>query len=226
VTGAQMRSLRERLGLSRGQLIEALNASLDRRYDSTSISRWERGIHKVPAAVEGFLDELALQSGLEALGAPLSDEPAPATDPPDSMPGEPLGPDSVPGGGFEAQAPMQLRGSPLLVTACTEMWEMIATGLGTVGALIGSEGLILDGQIVNADKAALGEAWGRLAETNETLRRMLNSAVEGGVWLQVALVTGSTFSKCYQGHVELGQRRRMMQAQQNVDATDAQPVAA
>jgi hypothetical protein len=60
--------------------------------------------------------------------------------------------------------------------------------------------MMVDGQIIAADSPALGAAWAKLAETNETFRKMLIGMTEGGAWLQVALVTGTTVSKCYQNH--------------------------
>jgi hypothetical protein len=69
-----------------------------------------------------------------------------------------------------------------------------------VGAATGSAPLMNDGAIIAADKAELGKAWGRLAETNETFRNMLVGMTTGGAWVQVALVTGTTAAKCWQAN--------------------------
>jgi hypothetical protein len=200
--GPEIVALRERMGLSRGELADLINSALGMRTRPDAVARWEDGRRNPSPGASAFLDELELRSNLEAFGG--AQEPA-GDDPPlrpDSAPGDPHGPLSDPESGFEQQA-LALSGSPLLVKACTELVEMVAMVVGSVGALVGSPALELDGSIIHEDRQALGEAWGRFAETNETFRRMLTSTLAGGAWLQVALVTGTTVSKCYHGHVEL-----------------------
>ncbi len=191
MTGDDLRKLRERRGLNRHELAAAINSALGTEYSGDSVARWERG--REPAKkVTAFLEELAVSEfsavtppALEQDDLPLDD--APAAD-------VPPGPGPAP-----AQVPVT-SGRGAWVKACEELWEMIATGVGMMGAATGNMALVNDGAIIANDKAALGAAWGKLAETNETFRRMLVGMTEGGAWLQVALVTGTTFSKCYQGH--------------------------
>ena len=83
---------------------------------------------------------------------------------------------------------------------CEELFELIATGVGLVGAVTGSEKLRIDGEIILADKKNLGKAYGKLAETNETFRNMLTGMHGGGAWLNVALVTGITAGKLMRNH--------------------------
>lgn len=200
MTGEGIRRLREQQGWSQADLAAAINATIPgRNYSSGSISPWERGKRKVPDDVSAFLDELAIGLNLppddgepspSPLAGPASvgveDDTAPGGDhPPTVTPQPPLG------GGGELQR------------ACTELWELVASGVGMLGAATGSRALMNDGAIIQADARALGEAWGRLAAQNATFRKMLLGMTEGGAWLQVALVTGTTVSKCYQGHAQL-----------------------
>lgn len=193
ITGADMKRLRERRNLSQTELAQILNASLtDRSYTSGSVSPWENEKRNIPPDVASLVEQLLLETAL------------PDDGPPNPSPGRPESGDTAPRGDDppSPQAPI-LSGGGTYVRACTELWEMIATGVGMAGAATGNQALMMDGAIIAADKEALGEAWGRLAETNDTFRRMLLGMTEGSVWLQVALVTGTTVSKCYQGHVEL-----------------------
>ncbi len=121
---------------------------------------------------------------------PLRDTDADA--PGDSTPTDP----SLPGpGSFVPLSP-----SGVYIKACTELWQIVATGVGMTGAAIGSRALMLDGQTIDADKEMLGEAWGKLAETNATFRNMLVGLTTGGAWFQVAIVTGSTVGRCWANH--------------------------
>jgi transcriptional regulator with XRE-family HTH domain len=203
VTGEELKRLRERRGLERQELADAINLSIGTAYSGESIARWERG--REPAKkVTAFLEELAVsefagvtaEPQLEPSELPLDE---PAADAGDTPPGP--GPTARP-------TPQPAIGGGPWVRACEELWEMIATGVGMVGAATGNLALVNDGAVIAQDKAALGAAWGKLAETNETFRRMLVGMTEGGAWLQVSLVTGTTFSKCWQGHVAYNEHNR------------------
>jgi transcriptional regulator with XRE-family HTH domain len=197
--GHEIRKLRERLDLDREEFGQLLGRALGRSpYTAGTIAQWEQNkADKSPGkAVQVFLDELAVSDSFLAPDGPFGPDGEILAD--DATP---PGLDSVPGppGGPDAQPPLT-SGRGVWTTACTELWELIATGVGMVGAAVGSEPLMMDGQIIDADKAALGAAWGKLAETNETFRKMLVGMTEGGAWLQVAMVTGTTVSKCWQSH--------------------------
>lgn len=205
MTGDDIRKLRERRGLSRDELAQAINAALGTSYEGETIGRWERG-RKPAGKVEAFLDELAV-SELEGLTGGLEDDDRPLVDdgPGDTAPGVgSQGPDDAARLGLAQPAV----GRGVYTRACEELWELIATGVGMVGAATGNLALVNDGAIIANDKAALGAAWGRLAETNDTFRRMLVGMTEGGAWLQVALVSGTTLSKCWGNHQELAAHRR------------------
>jgi hypothetical protein len=149
--------------------------------------------------VSTFLEELAVSTRLP------SDDDGPAS-PLAAEPEGDVAADTAPGGGqpVDTALPAQptLGGGGTWARACTELWELIASGVGMMGAATGSPLLMNDGAIIAADAQALGEAWGKLAETNATFRKMLVGMTEGGAWLQVALVTGTTVSKCYQSHAQ------------------------
>lgn len=199
--GSDITRLRERNGWTQKELADAINAALGRKYGSGSISPWETDKRPIPADVARFLEELTIATGLpssadELEAPPLGVEP--------SQLGEAAA-DTSP---FDPDAPAAPAGQPPLggastyTRACTELWEIIASGIGMAGAATGSHALMRDGEIIAADAPALGKAWGKLAEENATFRRMLMGMQEGGAWLQVALVTGTTVSKCYQGHAQ------------------------
>jgi hypothetical protein len=79
---------------------------------------------------------------------------------------------------------------------------MVAMLTASVGSLARAPRVVRDGQIIDGDKDALGRAWGKLAETNETWRKILVSATSGGAWVEVAVVTSTTASKMWQNHAE------------------------
>ncbi len=224
MTGDDLRKLRERRGLDRDELAALINQALGKDYSGESVARWERG-RKPSRHVEAFLDELAVGQLLPPLEADGETPAAAAPDDPygpDSPPG-----DSAPGPGPSAVTQPKVGGSNAWTTACTELWEMIATGVGMMGAVVGSPALMADGAIIAADKEALGQAWGKLAETNETFRKMLVSMTEGGAWLQVALITGTTLSKCWQNHAQIAQMIRDQATENGYTGTgEPAPVAA
>jgi hypothetical protein len=218
--GGEIEQLRERLALSRGELAATLNEALDKKYSATSIRQWEEEARNPSAAVSAFLDELARSRDYEAL-AGLIDEPQPFGPGPqltigvEPSEGERTA-DSAPGGDSGPTAQPALSSErTVLARACEELVELIATGVGMLGAATGNLALVGDGQIISADKKALGAAYGKLAETNETFRRMLVGLTEGGAWFQVAVVTGTTVSKCWQNHAEHAAYAAQVAAQQN-----------
>ena len=220
MNGQELRKLRARRQWSQRDLAAAINAALDRTYTTGSISPWETGRRPIPADVATFLDELALDTALppddDGLSQPLADEA-----------GEVAAADTAPGAGRPADSlsPQPAVSGGAYARACTELWELIASGVGMIGAATGSPLLMHDGAIIAGDSKALGEAWGRLAETNATFRKMLVGMTEGGAWLQVALVTGTTVSKCYQSHAQYALETGAAAAQNGHLADVAEPVA-
>ena len=199
MNGDDLRKFSERRGLEKAELAQLLNSALGRKYDGETVSRWERGDRTISKPVASFLEELAVTTGLSG-DVPAADEYAA------QRAQEPVSGDTSPGPGPNLDPqPQMLTGSSAWAKACEELWEMIAAGVGMVGAATGSHALVNDGAIIAADKQALGAAWGRLAETNETFRKMLVGMTEGGAWLQVAMVTGTTVSKCWQSHVAIAE---------------------
>lgn len=202
MTGDELRRLRERRQWSQADLAAAINVAMDRKYGSGSISPWERGTRKIPADVATFLEELAVSTALPHDADSLDADPLAGAD----SPGDTAA-DTAPGGDRPADTTAlpqpALGGGGTWARACTELWELVASGVGMMGAATGSPALMNDGAIIAADAEALGQAWGKLAETNATFRKMLVGMTEGGAWLQVALVTGTTVSKCYQGHAQV-----------------------
>ena len=192
MNGEGVRKLRDRLGLSQAELAVLLNEPLGRAYRSSSVSAWETDKRPVPADVARMLDALAIEGPPEAPPLGTVTEPPPSGE--DDAP-----PPPSPGEGVNAQVPLHPSGGHY-ARACQELWEMIGLSLGMIGAAIGSQKLQQDGIIIDADKVALGRAWGKLAETNETFRNMLMSMTTGGAWLEVALVTGTTVGKVVRNH--------------------------
>lgn len=194
MTADKVKQLRERLGLSQAELAVLLNEPLQRAYRSSSVSAWETGKRPVPEDVGRMLDAFALEgSPGDNLGPQAMPEPSPLPGE-DAPPSDPLGDGRVP-----AQAPLHAAGGAY-ARACTELWEMVGLAITMIGAATGNTTLQADGMIIDADKVALGRAYGKLAETNETFRTMLMSMTTGGAWLEVALVTGTTLGKVVRNH--------------------------
>jgi len=207
VTREQLRAFRDKQGWSQSQLAELLNASLDRKYTSGTISQWELGKRGVPDHVGAFITSLKLEEAFPSEPRPVEGEyepedPAAEEGREDTMPPPP--PDAGTRTGAVAALP---GGNTVYSRVCEELFEMIATGVGLIGAATGSEVLKRDGEILNEDKAKLGRAYGKLAETNATFRNMIASATGGGAWLEVCLVSGLTAGKIMRSHQSLRQPR-------------------
>ncbi len=203
MTGRELRELRQRNGWTQKQIAELLNSSLERKYTNGTIGSWENEKRRVPAEVERLLAGLELERAFPLEPPPLDGETIePDGGPDDSAPPPPPGSES------RGQLPLPTGGDPRFARVCEELWEMVATGVGMVGAVTGSEALRRDGEIILADKQALGKAYGKLAETNATFRRMLTSMTSGGAWLEVALVSGVTAGKMMRSHQGLKEQQR------------------
>lgn len=193
MNGQQLRKLREQQGWSRKQLAEMLSQALGRNvHPDRSIGRWERDERGVPRDVDVFLTELGLGSILPPSDPEPEQEPGPGDTPPD-------GPD------VKQQPPPRqtlLSKSSPYEEVCTQLWEIVAAGVGMVGAATGSEALRKDGEIIEAEKEKLGRAYAHLADTNATFRNMIGSMSTSGAWAEVGFVTGTLVSKLYKNHQE------------------------
>ena len=193
MTGDELRAYRERQGWTRQQLAELFSASLERPVSKATVADWERGRSKVRVEAAQFLaslDELDTD-----IGDILEGEHEPPSGPGDSAP-----PPPPPSGEPRPSLELIPGGDPRYARICEELWEIVATGVGVVGAVTSSETLQADGRIIVTDKKELGKAWGKLAETNPTFRRWLMSASTGGAWIEVALATGITAGRVLRNH--------------------------
>lgn len=223
MNGAELRRYREEHGWTQDQLGELLKQAIGKG-SGTTVGKWEKDQRPVPPEVESFLAQLALneaypdqEPGLGAYEEPLdSGLSSSRGGSGDTVPPEPPGERSREAAATAAQAPLP-GGGTTYARICTELWELVATGVGTVGAVVGSDALRRDGEIILADSPALGRAWGKLAETNDTLRRILLGATSGGAWLEVAMVTGITSGKIIRAH----QERARQEAQAALQAVEA-----
>jgi len=205
--GGELRRFREEQGWSQDELGRLLKASRGKG-SGTTVGKWEQEKRPVPDDVAALVAKLQLEAAfpdeepLREDAFQLGSEAPPVEGSEgDTAPSEPEA-TAAPGG----QLPLSGAGSYGRV--CTELWEMVATGIGMIGAATGSEALRRDGEIILADSPALGRAFGKLAETNDTFRRMLLGATSGGAWLEVAMVGGMTGARMYRSHQEIGARRR------------------
>lgn len=198
MTPEQLKQIRRQLKLTQEELGRLIGEALyeGRPLVGTTIGRYEMGKREIPLEVETFLLELVRSRGedppapqpaegqaAEGAGA-AADTPPPPQEPPQPATSAPVG---LTGGGAYAKV-------------CTELWETIGVGVGLVGATTGSAALVGDAQIIDRNKRDLGAAWGKLAETNETFRRMLVGLTTSSAWLEVAMVTGKTVGEMYWHH--------------------------
>ena len=199
MTGKELAALRKKRGWSLNQMGELLRAGVGRGSRAT-VTKWEL-LEEVPTDVAAFLRQLELEEATVRNIDPNLDayeDPAgflSSGGPEDSVPPAPPPPQ---GSGTAPLLPLPGHGQ--FDRVCEELWELVATGVGMVGAVTGSENLTADGRIIHEDKKALGRAYGKLAETNETFRKMLTGITSGGAWLEVALVSGITAGKIMRQH--------------------------
>lgn len=219
--GSELRRFREEQGWTQDELGKLLKASVGKG-SGTTVGKWEAGTRPVPddvaalvaqlqldAAMPGDkpLDEAALGLGENGhhevgFGAPPVEGSAGDTAPP-----EPEAAARSGGAGQAEAGQLPLGASTTYTKVCRELWELVATGVGMIGAVTGSEALRRDGELILADSEALGRAWGKLAETNDTFRRILLASTTSGAWLEVAMVTGITGGKLYRSHQEIAARK-------------------
>ena len=186
MNGNELRSLRELLGFNQIQLAEYLNEVSGRSYRGSTVSQWESDKRSIPAVVADSVSALVVNAAIP--GDPLAD----LAD---------LAADTAPeGDASEQTAQIPMSSSGIYTRACVDLWGMIAMMVSSAGALSKNPALMQDGFTIDADKQALGRAWGKLAESNETFRKMLVSATSGGAYLEVILVTSTTAGKLFQNH--------------------------
>lgn len=211
MSAEELLRFRDRRGLSQQQLADLLNEALGKKYTNESVRRWEkdRGPSKEVAA---FLEQLQLAEFSNTVGGDdLDGAEAWTLPPPDTeASGDPLAPPPA--------HPVLSPTGGVFAKTCEELFDLISTGLGIIGGAVGSEAMIYDSGVIAADKKALGRAYGKLAETNDTFRKMLLSMTSGGAWVEVAMVTGGTVSKMWNGHQQLAAERR---AQRDIDEPPA-----
>lgn len=201
MNGKQIKDFRKRKHWTQQQLADVISNALGRSCSQGQLGRWENSQRETPPDVDRFLDQLALNGDTGSSGPGPADSPGLGG----TLPPEDTAPDGS-GDGFRAatgpspQAP--LTGDRTAYTkACEELTDILATIVSTSGMLLNNEKLMVDGQIIGADKKAWGQAFGHLAETNDSFRRILLSASQGGAWVEVALVTGQTAGKILQNHL-------------------------
>ena len=194
MTAAELKQFRLARGWSQAQMGQLISDSLNKQWKDVArnYGTYERGRRPVPGDIEVFLANLELEG-----------EQFTVLDGDREIPHEPIGdtpPPQPPGAEQVAQGIAAIAGGGSYSRVCEELWELVATGVGMVGAVTGSEALRRDGEIIAHDKQALGKAYGKLAEQNATFRNMLAGMTGGGAWLEVALVSGITAGKLMRNH--------------------------
>jgi transcriptional regulator with XRE-family HTH domain len=195
LTGYELSRLRSKLGLTQTKFAELIAGPLGRKYSGNSIGKWENEGNPIPEPVAAYLESLAMElelTGQIPIIEPL-DDPVFVSE------------DTAPGGGSGPVLAVDLSGRYERI--CTELFELVATGTGMVGAAMGNDKVMKDGLIIHNDRVELGKAYAKLAETNETFRRMLGGVTSGGAVLQVCLVTGTTVGAIWRNHQPTPQER-------------------
>ena len=176
------------MGLTQKAMAEALTQAVSRNVALETYRSWERERTHPPADVAAFLEAIEQDDGSYA----VADPPPARLGPEDSAPGD--------DGTRLALPPAPLFSSGVYSKICAEMFDMVATAVGMIGAVTGNDNLQADGLIIHGDKDELGAAWGKLAETNETFRKMLTASEKQGAYLAIALATGTTAGKIWRQH--------------------------
>ncbi len=207
MNGERLKALRAELGWTHKQLAQTLSEALGRNVTADTTTRWQGGSKAIPADVDAFLESLA----------GMYDDGAAPLPPPRSLRSEAEGDSSPAADGPLAQPALLYTGSSY-AKVCEQFFELIATGVGMIGAAVGSPALRADGLIIDADKQNLGAAYGKLAESNEVFRNMILATDRQGAYLAVALATGVTVGKIWRSHVALAEAEA---GQAVVDAVEA-----
>jgi hypothetical protein len=182
--GARVIRFRELNELSRAQLRDLIEQDVGLRVSTDTIGKWERDKGRTPDVVLRYM-----QGGRQE--SPLVDE-----DEQQQLDGMPPRPEDPPPGSFSDGTtddgpkikPLQLQ-SQLYEKACVDLWLMIGFGVQVAGKGLRSPLVERDGAIIQSQASDLGKAYGKLAEQNETFRRIVVGLTQGGVWVEVGGVT-------------------------------------
>lgn len=201
MTGQDLNRIQSTLALTDADLLTLLNGTLERKYNGTRLREWKQDERPVPKIVASLLENLTLERGLGLDDTAATDS---LDDTVEQLLREEAG-DTAPGvGGAAAEKTKTVAllagGKGAYTKTCVDLWQIVGLGVSSTGALMGSAAIVVDGQIIDADAQALGEAWGKLAEQNQVFARWLMQASMGGAWLQVVLATGGTMAKIVQNH--------------------------
>jgi transcriptional regulator with XRE-family HTH domain len=203
--GERVREFRRLNGLkTQQQLVEHLERNIGLKVSSSTVGRWENDQTHTPERVIAYLE-----------GRITDDDQAPPQAPPEGAQAvpPPMGEDLPPGSfGDETRAqerepirPLQIT-SQLYEKACVDLWDMIGFGFVVAGQGLGRRVIYDDGLIIQANKQELGRAYGKLAEQNETFRRVIVGMTQGGVWVEVVGVTVKLGMQLAQNHQRVAQQ--------------------
>lgn len=204
MNGQQLREWRESKGLTQGQVAEFVNETLmlTEPISGNNIGYYERERQRIPADIAAFFDQIVATPDdvIDGLEIP---EPKPR------RPRKPKEQDEAPQAPVgSGQQTLPFDPGRTYTQACTELWRIVALGFSGWGMLFQKPVYIDDGKLIDQQAAALGEAWGKAAEQNETLKRWVGSLSEGGVWVQVSIVTGQLAGSLAQNHMVHRELRR------------------
>jgi DNA-binding XRE family transcriptional regulator len=184
--GSKVKEFRKLNDMTQQQLADHIAEHTGLKVSVSSVANWERDKTHTPNKVLSYMDTGEVEAGQ----APPDAGPLPNMD---DQP--PLGPDDLSGPQEGAQRPSGGGVKPLSITsqayekACIDLWQMIGFGVQVAGRGIGSPVVYQDGVIIQAQAGDLGKAYGKLAEQNETFRRLIIGMTQGGVWVEVVGVT-------------------------------------
>lgn len=176
--GTLVKTFRELNNMTQADLAKHLTENVGLNVSETTIGRWERDQRHTPEPVVAYMQGGAADSPI-APEPGLDDGAPPAAD--DAPP-------SVPGG-VRRPAPSLQLSSVTYEAACVDLWEMIGFGVKLFGQAVRNPVLMTDGDIIDSQKQDLGRAYGKLAEKNDTFRRLVIGLTQGGIWVEVTSVT-------------------------------------
>lgn len=200
--GTKVKQFRELNQLKQADFADLVTQETGVKVSVTTVGRWERDQRHVPEKVLAFMEGRDTDASPPPPTAPLPGE---AAD--DMPPRDPAAAQSDDAGPHQPASSIKPLGltSQAYEKACIDLWQMIGWGVQLAGQGVGNPVVASDGAIIQQQADDLGKAYGKLAEQNDTFRRLIMGLTQGGIWVEVTGVTVKLAMTIAQNHAAYAQ---------------------